>query len=395
MKLRLTTDAGDLFLRPGMEDTEPSLLTIHIHLDTGNRPPPKIERLTIAVNSHETLAFPSGRYEQTELFDWKQDVKDAAGLQLQPNTIYTFRAVFRVPNETSEYHRSMYGRRYQKATVKLTAPGFLKSKTWMNEKNLFFVHHPVSDDAFSYSRSETAVADGLGVVLTKASSAHLNVGGYLRVWLELPAPSPDVEVRHFEVSLLQSFTLRSRSDLNVEEVCPVQRLPFLTVQGNELDIGHWIARIPDDSTAKPSSHTVLSRGIIITHAFELAITYAYKSAISSSSSSSKDSTRVLRLRWPINLPSCALRYHSLRLPEYSKSDAAPVPDKERDEFESPNEHTSIEHCVCGQPLKELLAIEGELDAAPPDKAPDMSSSLILDEARFKFEDGTRTPKTPS
>ncbi|KAE8211498.1 hypothetical protein CF327_g4747 [Tilletia walkeri] len=388
MKLRLTTDASDLFLRPGSETNEIPLLTIHIHLDTGANPPSKIDKLSISVSSHETMAFPSGRYEQTELFNWKQEIGEAAGMTIQPNTMYTWQAIFRVSDETAEYHRSMYGRRYQKATVKLTAPGFLRPKTWTQVKNLFFVHHPLSDDAFTFSRSETAIAEGLGVVLAKASSAHLNVGGYLRVWLEMPNPAPEVEIQRFEVSLLQYVTLRSRTDLTAEETCPVERMPFLTVKGSDVTrTGHWIARLPTDGNCRPSSRLLLARGLIVTHAIEFSITY------SPSEESSKSTPRYLRLRWPIELPSCALRYHSLRLPIYSKSDAAPVPERDRDDFLD-NEHVSTEHCVCGQPLEVLLAIEAELSSAPQVDQ-DVTASIVLDEARHKFESGTRTPKTPT
>ncbi|CAD6968239.1 unnamed protein product [Tilletia controversa] len=319
MKLDLTTDCCDLFLRPGSETNGVPLLTIHVHLDSGGRPPSRIDKLVVSVSSHETMAFPSGRYEQNELFNWKQEVVEASGMSIQPHTRYTWQVLFRVSHETAEYHRSMYGRRYQKATVKLTAPGFLRPRTWDHTRNLFFVHHPLSDDAFTYSRSETSIAEGLGVVLTKASTAHLNVGGYLRVWLEIPAQSPEVEVRQFEVSLLQSVTLRSRTDLRIEEICPVQRMPFLTVAGSDISTGHWIARLPNDSQTRSSSRSVLDRGLTITHAFELNITYG-----------------------PIRESSKA---------KYSTSDAAPVPERDRDAIDMPNEHTSTEHCVCGQSLK--------------------------------------------
>ncbi|CAD6888088.1 unnamed protein product [Tilletia controversa] len=333
MKLDLTTDCCDLFLRPGSETNGVPLLTIHVHLDSGGRPPSRIDKLVVSVSSHETMAFPSGRYEQNELFNWKQEVVEASGMSIQPHTRYTWQVLFRVSHETAEYHRSMYGRRYQKATVKLTAPGFLRPRTWDHTRNLFFVHHPLSDDAFTYSRSETSIAEGLGVVLTKASTAHLNVGGYLRVWLEIPAQSPEVE-----------------------------RMPFLTVAGSDISTGHWIARLPNDSQTRSSSRSVLDRGLTITHAFELNITYG-----------------------PIRESSKA---------KYSTSDAAPVPERDRDAIDMPNEHTSTEHCVCGQSLKVLLAIEGELTAAAQQDR-NQVASFVLDEARNKFESGTRTPKTPT
>jgi len=403
MKLRLTTDASDLFLRPGLENADTPLLTIRIHLDTGKKPPPRMDKLTISVSSHETLAFPSGRYEATTLFDWTQEIGEAAGLAIQPNTMYTWQAIFRVSNETDEYHRSQYARRYQKGTVKLTTPGLLRPKTMTLEKNLFFVHQPASDSTFSYSKSESIVADRLGLMLVKAASVHLNLGGYLRVWLDIPTPAPEVQIQQFEVSLLQSIVLRSRSDLKIEEVCPVERLPFLTVKGKEVDVGHWIARLPHDSAARPSSSSVLKRGIITTHSLEFALTYTLTDQPNSTKSKDDSSSRVYRVRWPIEVPSCALRYYSLRLPEYAQDDAAPVPERERDEFVSPNEHTSTEHCVCGQPLDVLLAIEGELvaarlqDEASRGNTPgeDVQPPIVMDEARLKFESGTRTPKTPS
>ncbi|KAK0543875.1 hypothetical protein OC846_005813 [Tilletia horrida] len=389
MKLRLTTDNADLFLRPSAEG-EVVLLTLHVHVDSGDKPPARIDKLVVSISAQETMAFPSGRYERNMLYDWRQEVKEAAGLALQPNTLYTWQTVFRVPNTTEEYHRSMYGRRYAKAVMKLTAPGFMRQKTWTEEKNLFLVHAPASEDDYAFSRSETGIAEGLGVVTTKTSSAHLNVGGYLHLWLDIPAAAPEISITSFEAAILQTITLRSRTEPALEEVCPVQRHKFLSVPGSEIKQGHWIARLPNDSQMRSSSWHLLGRGIFVTHNLELVIKYN----LGPPSEEGAGGARLFRQRWPVSLPSCALRYHSLRLPLYQVNDATPVPQKNRDEIETENEHEDRGHCVCGQPLEVLLKIESELAAVPQERDLQDAPLVVMDEARHKFESGTRTPKSP-
>ncbi|CAD6935014.1 unnamed protein product [Tilletia controversa] len=340
LKIAMHTDSSSIFIRPNEPDLPPEMLNVFITIATDSNP-----------------SFPMGYYEQNTTIEMVKDVPEAVGLSLKPNSMYTFTTSFPIDHKISGYQRCTYGRLFHRLVVKATCPGFLKNNVIKESKLLWLVPYPKDDSAFIYSYTAQGFSEGLGPTLLSLNSAHLTIGGYLRVMFEVPAPAPNVEIVKFQMSLLQRFTIRSRRK-TLQDRSPEQRLVFLDVPGDELDKGQWVARLPNDHTARPTSRLMDQPGITVEHAFEARIQYRLKA-----DDQKAGPLITYRMEFPVSLPACCFQFASLALPAYSKIDPCPVPEIPRETWEGACQNTSHSHCVCGESMEYLLSIEATLAAA--------------------------------
>ncbi|KAE8211495.1 hypothetical protein CF327_g4748 [Tilletia walkeri] len=358
LKIALHTDSASIFIRPNEPDLPPEMLNVFITVETDNNPPSKINKLELALTGVESLSFAIGHFEQNTTLELAKDVPEAAGMSLKPNSMYTFSTFFPIDHRISGYQRCKYGRLFHRLAVKATCPGFLTNNVIKASKLLWLVPYPQNDSAFIYSHTIQGFSEGLGPVLLSLNSAHLTVGGYLRIMLEVPAPSSNVEIVKFQMSLLQRFTIRSRRKETLQDRSPEERFVFLDVPGDELDKGQWAARLPNDHSARPTSRLFDQAGITVQHAFEARVQYRFKTEDQKTSP-----MQTYRLEFPVSLPACCFQFASLALPAYSKIDPSPVPEISRETWDGASQHVSFSHCVCGESLDYLLNIEATLAAA--------------------------------
>ncbi|KAK0528074.1 hypothetical protein OC842_004667 [Tilletia horrida] len=357
LKIGIYTDSSSIFIRPNEPDLPPETLNVFITLATDNSPPSKLHKLELFLTGHESLNFSIGHFEQSITMDMTKEIKEAAGLALRPNSLYTFQTTFPIEHQITGYQRCNYGRSFHRLTAKATCPGFLTTSVTKASKLLWLVPYPKDDNAFLFSQTAQGFSEGLGPILLSVNSAHLTVGGYLRVMLEVPAPAPNIEIVKFQTSVLQQFTLQSRKKETLQETVPEQRLVFLDVPGADVKEGQWIARLPNDHKLRPTSRLRDQPGITVTHALEARIQYKIHAP------GQEKMLHTYRMELPLDLPPCCFQFASMNLPAYSKIDPCPVPKMARDAFEGESQELSLSHCVCGDSLEYLLEIEATLAAA--------------------------------
>ncbi|PWN49869.1 hypothetical protein IE53DRAFT_387880 [Violaceomyces palustris] len=405
MELKITTHANDLFLFPTYNhhqpnpssdipehDSDPAVLLVFIQLSIPQNytPPSKLSSLTVSLTGYESIGFPRGGFEQNQPYHSKRTIPSATDLKLEPGCVYQFECPFLVDHNTAPYQRSKYGRHHQKLTAKASFPG-LFTKSLTAEKNVFFVESMAQSGSLSYYHVHRNAVECLGPIFFGVRSQHLTVGGYLRTTFSLASPSPTLKLHALRLSLLQQTTLKSRLRPGYAESPPLEKFTFFQVGEEELKRcilteeelllnnsvdstrdsepgeGNWVARLPNDSAARGSSLPGSNSAIKIAHALELAIDY-----IDPCSPAGDGVIQTYTTSWNLILPSCACRWHSMRLPSYTPQDSSPVPAMQRDEWGGKNEHESHSQCVCGERLEALLEMEEEARKA---REPQASSEI--------------------
>ncbi|KAK0543876.1 hypothetical protein OC846_005814 [Tilletia horrida] len=353
LKIAISTDSNSIFIRPNEPDLSPEHLNVFITIATDKNPPPKLQTLSLSLTGNESLQFPIGYFEQNVTLGMDTLIPEAADLILKPNSVYTFSTFFPIDHRIAGYQRCKYGRLYHRLNVKATCPGFLSSNIFKASKCLWLVPYPNDDSAFIYSYTAQGFSEGLGPVLLSMNSAHLTVGGYMRVLAELPESASNVEVIRLQANLLQRITIRSRRRPNMQDTPPEQRFTFLEVKGDEIKKGNWITRLPNDHAARPTSLLQDQLGITVAHEIEVRIQFRVKHA------EDDQPLHTYRLTWPVDLPACCFQFASMALPPYSKIDPNPVPEIPREQNQG---HESFSHCVCGESMDYLLKVEATLAA---------------------------------
>ncbi len=313
--------------------------------------------------------------------------------QLEPGRTYSWDFIFEIPHESAPYERSRHGKLYQKITAKLTlhsGGGLLSSKKTLScSKNVFFVALPTGDGSLQYDFSHRDVQEHLGPLLVVTRSQHLTVGGYIRTALSLPSPAPDLILTHASLTLVQKITLTSRKRSDLVTACPVESFTVMVSDGEDIKReeslasssdeeesgeddetgtgkrrgrrtnvsfeGSWVNKLPNDNLVRPSSLPGSDSAIKLSHEFDFVLRYTFPRCLELTGKPEL----VYRATWGVSLPSCAARYESVRLPNYTLHDAMPVPELSRDEFAGPNEHESHSHCACGDALTKLMRVEDE------------------------------------
>lgn len=169
--------------------------------------------------------------------------------------------------------------------------------------------------------------------------------------------------------------------------------------------GEWVSKLPIDDFIRPTSLRGSQSAINVAHqmvcqvrytlpTIELPVPLRSSSSSSSSSDPPKQPVHVYQASWDIDLPSCAAKYDSVRLPSYSALDSEPVPPQGRDDWIGPNEHESHSHCACGQSLEELIEIERRVGR---ESALSLTDALRadLDTMRYRSRSRSATPGSHS
>lgn len=269
--------------------------------------------------------------------------------------------------------------------AKAAFPGLISQKKLTAEKNLFIVQAPLDQQALSYDHVHSGFAEGLGQVQSSFISRSFTVGGYLRGALLLPAPAPGLKLHSISMALVQTVSLlsRKRTPRHVETCLP-ETYEFMRLKGDELEneVVHtgalcrarpsfpgsdeieieWITKLPTDNQARPTTILGGDAHIRLNHQIEFAIVYDIDGANPERDSRGQVLRKRYRVTWPVNLTSCALRWRSLVLPEYSATDTNPVPSRDRNVWRGRTEHETQDHCNCGEGLEELVGYEDEAEA---------------------------------
>lgn len=319
------------------------------------------------------------------------------------------------------------------------------------EQNTFPIALPTHDGALAYCFNHQANTD-LGPLLITARSHHLTTGGYLRFALLMPCLPSHIQLVRVTAKLHQRVTLHSRKRPGFKEICPLESHTLVdsdcsdlqmesvddeplpshpdsndpdrlrqrrdptssapdttsTTNGDETGSaglncvqGEWVSKLPIDDFIRPTSLRGSQSAINVAHQMVCQVRYTLPSiespiAITPRSSKPhsepqlKQPVHVYQATWDIDLPSCAAKYDSVRLPSYSALDSEPVPPQGRDDWIGPNEHESHSHCACGQPLEELIEIERRVGR---ESALSLTDALRadLDAMRYRSRSRSATP----
>lgn len=194
-------------------------------------------------------------------------------------------------------------------------------------------------EPYNYSHTHTGFADALGPVQLSFITRSLNVGGYLRGAVYLPAPSPDLKLHSVNMSLIQCVTLHSRQKDLVER-CPYQRFDFFWLRGESLqsEVCHsgafvkpmptsdgaimleFTTRLPNDNHARPTTIRGSDAHIKLSHQLEFAMLYDEDEQNPVTDEKGSLLRKRYRVTWPVTLSNCAMRWRSLVLPEVSSGD---------------------------------------------------------------------------
>jgi len=368
--------------------------------------PPSIESLKVQLTGSESLGFPNGPFEQNVLTYATKAVEDTCFTRLVPGNAYRWEVPVEVNNDATPYERMRFGRVFQKMKVKLV----WGNQSWKNkyknlevERDVWMTCIPRVSNVLDYARTHRTFIDQLGPLAIHVRTQHLTVGGYLRIGLSLPSPSPTCKLIRMEVAILQSTTLHSRKRRGHIENCPIEKIKFHTAEGNDLleilqgTRQNQVMRIPSCDRIRPSTLNG-SKDASIRLSHQLEIRLVFQDDVDSPGGK----PLVYTAKWPLVLPSCSCRWKSLKLPSYSEYDPSPVPDGvgevgpvdlkgigHRGRLRS---HLDQTDCSCGIPLQKILGYEDEFDIAQR-----VCSSVLMREelmaAVGSEEDWSRQPNT--
>ncbi|CAO1635861.1 unnamed protein product [Parajaminaea phylloscopi] len=405
MELCLATSEVDIFTYPGVATEDPatapdpsksvsnwrtsrpnevSMLVVNVKLTVPSnvKPPERITSLAITIASQENMSFPSGYWEQNVPFYDKLQVEAAAGLTIQSGSVYHWDVPILIPCNVAPYERGRHARNYWRLNAKMTFPGVILKKSITSAKNLWVCSAP-TDEAYNYGHLHSGFAEGLGQVQLSFVSRSFTVGGYLRGAILLPSPSKTLKIHAVNMTLIQTVTLHSRKKPDHVERIPDARYDFVSLKDSELasKVCHtralckpqpyldedgimleWIARLPSDHEARPTTLAGSDAHIKLSHSMELVILFDIDKDAPVRDANGNALRRRYRVTWPVTLVSCTLRWNSLVLPEYSAIDQCPVPERGRETYETKDEHADQSQCICGESLKDLVHHEDEAEA---------------------------------
>lgn len=230
--------------------------------------------------------------------------------------------------------------------------------------------------------------------------------------ISIPAPSPQTEIEKVQLILIQSTKMISRGKKSHSVECKPEKFPFMSIEGEELKncirkeghvelqsgfplVGNWVARIPTDQRARPSTlQGSKNASIRVSHQLEVRI--IFKTEKRRNPGQDPIPSTIYSASWPLILASCACKWRSLKLPMYSESEplsdeaarAAVADWQEKHLRMGKKKHIDgcdPSLCSCGIPLDELLRYECEQDNAQ------QSSTIRL--MREEIEAATLTPST--
>jgi len=234
-------------------------------------------------------------------------VEDACKAQLIPGNAYRWEVPVEVNHDATPYERMRFGRVFQKMKVKLV----WSNQSWKNkyknlevERDVWMTCIPRVNNILDYARTHRSYIDDLGPLAIHVRTQHLTVGGYLRIGLSLPSPSPNCKLIRLEIAILQNTTLHSRKRVNHVEKCPTEKIQFLSVEGQELSQrcrgnvqGNWILRIPACDRVRPSTlQGSKDASIRLTHQLEIRIVF-------DAEGNNSDKPMIYTAQWPLILPS--------------------------------------------------------------------------------------------
>ncbi|CEH17237.1 hypothetical protein CBOM_03295 [Ceraceosorus bombacis] len=378
MELKLDTSESHIYVWPGSTVNEEGqsaqaprddavlVAFITLSIPAKSSPPSRIHCLSVTLEAVENIGFPSGSYETNRPFKVRCASEQAIDMPIEAGKSYRWELPLSIPHDVVPYERCNLGRVYFRLSTKLHFGGnFITRRTLSASKDMFIIAVPSEDNVLDYAQSHGTFVEHLGPVALAVRSQHMTVGGYARLALSLPSPSPTLVLDQFSLSVVQNTTLHSRQSERIERARPEsrvitaiefdellsKRLPDGTYEGN------WIARMPHDSQIRSSTLAASKAAIRLSHSLEVRIIYRPDDL---------PSTKPLlyRASWSLILPHCACMWRSMRLPSYSIADPCPVPERGRDDWmpeRYANIHVSHSGCACGETLETLLAWEDEVD----------------------------------
>ncbi|EPQ29582.1 uncharacterized protein PFL1_02801 [Pseudozyma flocculosa PF-1] len=323
----------------------------------------RLKSLTLSLVGRETIAFPSGRYEQNDTHDetanfdesLAQLLADPNGLE--PRKTYRFERSFFVDHCSAPYQRSKFGRNVIKVVAKATFHG-LFAKTLTAEKRVYLIdcEEDTGNEMLWYERTIARDSDSIGPYVLDARSNIFTVGGYLRLGFELLSPPAKLRTVACRAYVVQRCTLRSRRSKSghTEEVTP-ERVRFLDLSRDDIrqsvlklrreraqegasddltpgDLSgplrfDSLVRLPDDDLIRPSTATGNNAAIRFEHSIELELDYVDGEACDGDKAKaaaagpllSVDGQKLKRFRiaWPATIGSCVCRWGSMTLPPYA------------------------------------------------------------------------------
>lgn len=350
-----------------------------------------IESLTVELMANESLGFPDAPFEYNTLTYAQKTLDEARDVVLEPGQTYHFQTLIEVPHHVTPFECNRYGRVLPRVRARLHWAGaksrlFGGPRDLRAEQDVWVMGVPRTSNVLDYARTHQSFVEHLGPIILHARTQHLTVGGYLRLGLSLPAPALGCKIEKVLITLVQSTKLTSRSNSGHFTVCKPERIPFLSVEGEELQkclrssvdqqsgralSGNWVARIPHDRYARPSTlEGSKDAALRITHQLEVRIVFVPPETVAN-----KPVFPVAySAAWPLTLASCACRWRSLKLPMYSEQDPLPVEDaaavvadfqdkRARGGRRGHADACDQSICSCGIKLDELLRYECEQDRA--------------------------------
>lgn len=378
-----------------------------------------IESLQVELMANESLGFPDAPFEYNTLSHIKKKVEEVHDIKLEQGQTYKFQTLLEIPHDVTPYDMNKYGRVLPRIRAKLKwSSSNAKTKFIFNslrdltaEQDVWIVPVPRTSNILDYARTHQSAIEDLGPFVIHARTHHLTVGGYMRLGLSIPAPAENVEIEKVQLLLVQSTKLISRGKSGHIANCKPDKIPFMSIEGEELKqcikeqqpgqqggaplIGNWVARIPTDQRARPSTlQGSKDVSLRISHQLEVRIIFRTNSKKQQQPGQDKIPSTIYSAAWPLTLASCACKWRSLKLPMYSECEplsdevarAAAANWQEKHLRMGKKRHIDgcdPSLCSCGIPLDELLRYECEQDNAQ------QSSTIRL--MREEIEAATLSP----
>ncbi|PWN36291.1 uncharacterized protein FA14DRAFT_53831 [Meira miltonrushii] len=424
------TQAGMETTSPGDEATteseKPPFIVVNLTLtipENAAIPPNGIESLQVELMANESLGFPDAPFEYNTLSHIKKKVEEVHDIKLEQGQTYNFQTLLEIPHDVTPYDMSRYGRVLPRIRAKLKWSscgaksrfifGSLRDLT--AEQDVWIVSVPRTSNILDYARTHQTAIEDLGPFVIHVRTHHLTVGGYMRMGLSIPAPAANVQIEKVQLFLVQTTKLISRGKSRYTKECKPDKIPFMSIEKEELKrcirqeeegsqqegsplVGNWVARIPTDQRARPSTlQGSKDASLRVSHQLEVRIIFR-KSTETKSPGQEVLPATIYSASWPLTLASCACKWRSLKLPMYSECEplsdevarAAAADWQDKHLRMGKKKHVDgfdPSLCSCGIPLDELLRYECEQDNAQ------QSSTIRL--MREEIEAATLSPSVRS
>lgn len=385
-------------------------------------PPNGIESLQVELMANESLGFPDAPFEYNTLSYIKKNIEEVHDIRLEQGQTYNFQTLLEIPHDVTPYDMNKYGRVLPRIRAKLkwstcgakTRFIFGSLRDLTAEQDVWIVSVPRTSNILDYARTHQSAIEHLGPFVIHVRTHHLTVGGYMRMGLSIPAPAANVEIEKVQLFLVQTVKLISRGKCRHTKECKPDKIPFMSIEGEELKqcirqgegnqqhgsplVGNWVARIPTDQKARPSTlQGSKDASLRVSHQLEVRIIFRTNKKHKKPGQDIAPAT-IYSASWPLTLASCACKWRSLKLPMYSECE--PLSDEVaraaaadwQDKHMRMGKKRHVDGCdpslcSCGIPLDELLRYECEQDNAQ------QSSTIRL--MREEIEAATISPSIRS